>query len=312
MIVVNMMGNIGNQMFIYAMARNLQLEYNDKLIIDLRGLKRNYYTANYKLDQFNLPKDISYDLNQLNWKQKIKYNFTGRIFHLQHYYYRHTREDLIIPEKVIRYWFNRGCYYNTNRPLTIYPPSKNDDKYIYGYFQSESYFKAHAEQIRNELTVKTPVSIKDKKLIEQMQNCNSVGVSIRANKAPENPKVKDNVNLGFISKDYYYLGMKKIAEKIENPKFYIFADDLNIVRNEYHFPFPVTYVKPEESATGMRLLYSCKHFVIANSTFSWWGAYLGKEKNKIVVMPKTWDRYGPLRDCIYLKDVITLPVVFED
>ena len=109
-----------------------------------------------------------------------------------------------------------------------------------------------------------------------MKSCNSVGVSIRASKTPDNPKVKDNVELGFIKKDYYYEGMKRIADSIESPVFFIFADDIETVKREYNFPFPVNYVLPGGSSEGMRLLYNCRHFVIANSTFSWWGAYLSE------------------------------------
>lgn len=312
MIVAKMMGNIGNQMFIYAMARHLQLEYNDELMIDLSGLKRHYYTANYKLDRFNLPNDVRYDIDSLSIDKKFKYKVSSNIFHLQHYYYRNKRSDLIIPDKVVDGWFNKGYYYNTNRPLKVYPHSNTKDKYLYGYFQSEEYFKSHAEQIKRELTVKIPVSKRDAALIERMKTGNSVGVSIRANKTPENPKVNDNVQLGFITKDYYYNGLKLIADKLKNPEFFIFADDLEIVKREYRFPYHVTYVEPDDSATGMRLLYSCKHFVIANSTFSWWGAYLGSNPEKIVVMPVPWDRYGPLRECIYMDDAIKIPCVFED
>lgn len=312
MIIAKMMGNIGNQMFIYAMARSIQLEYKDKLIIDLSGLKRYYYTANYKLDQFNLSEDISYDIQELSASQKLKYRLSSNIFHFQHFFYRKTKKDLIIPNQVIKFWFERGCYYNTNRSLMGYPHSEKKDKYLYGYFQSEEYFKKYADQIKNDLTVKTPVSDKDMKLIEQMQKGNSIGVSIRADKAPENPKVKDNVNLGFIAEDYYYKGMEIIAQKINNPEFYIFADNIDIVKREYKFPFSVTYIEPEDSATGMRLLYNCKHFVIANSTFSWWGAYLGRSSEKVIVMPAPWDRYGPLRECIYMKNAIRIPCKFRD
>lgn len=306
------MGNIGNQMFIYAMARALQLKYRDSMFIDLRGLKRHYYTAAYKLDQFDLPEDITYNLNDLSIIQRVKFGITSRIFHLQHFYYRRTRDDLIIPQRIIDSWFSKGCYYNTNRPLKIYGLSSKKDKYLYGYFQSESYFKEYSEMIKKDFTVKTPVSERDRALIERMNSCNSVGVSIRANKTPENPKVKDNVSLGFMTKDFYYEGMKLMAQKVENPEFFIFADDMDIVKKEYNFPFPVTYVEPEDSATGMRLLYSCKHFVIANSTFSWWGAYLGRYPQKEVIMPTPWDRYGPLRECIYMENATRIPCEFED
>ena len=75
--------------------------------------------------------------------------------------------------------------------------------------------------------------------------------------------------------------------------FYIFADDIDIVKNEFDFPYPVIYVTPEDSSSGMRLMYNCKHYVIANSTFSWWGAWLNNNENKIVICPK---RFYKLND----------------
>ena len=312
MIVVKMMGNLGNQMFIYAMARSLQLRYGDRLIIDLSGLKRHYYTASYKLDHFALPEDISYRVEDLGALSRAKYELSSRVFHLEHFYYRKTRKDLTIPRDVCLRWFRRGCYYCTNRPFFDYPDSRSVNKYVYGYFQAEEYFRPWREQIRAELRVTDPVSDTDRELMEAMGACNSVGVSIRAQKAPENARVADNVKLGFISRDYYYEGMRRIARRVEDPVFYIFADDLAAVKEQFDFPFPVIYVDPADSAAGMRLLYSCKHFVIANSTFSWWGAYLGSCENKQIVMPRPWDRYGAPRDCIYLDGAVCLPCEFED
>ncbi len=311
MIVTKMMGNLGNQMFIYAMARSLQLQYDEPLIIDLSGLKRHYYTASYKLDHFSLPGDISYDLGMLSPASRAKYELSSRVFHLEHYYYRKTRKDLMIPGDVIMRWFRRGCYYSTNRPYFAFPVSSSADKYVYGYFQAEEYFRPWREQIRSELRVSDPVSGKDAALIDAMRGCNSVGVSIRAQKAPENAKVADNVKLGFIAKDYYLRGMEEIAGRVKDPVFYIFADDIETVKREYDFPWDVIYVEPDDSSAGMRLLYNCRHFVIANSTFSWWGAYLGSAEDKLIVMPVPWDRNGAERECIYLDGAIRLPCTFE-
>ena len=312
MIVVKMMGNLGNQMFIYAMARSLQLRYGDDMIIDLSGLKRHYYTADYKLDRFDLPKEISYRTEALSPASRIKYALSSRIFHLEHYYYRKTREDLAIPPEVCLRWFRRGCYYCTNRPYFDYPESHSPNKYVYGYFQAEEYFRPYREQIRTELRVTDPVSEADRALMDAMAGCTSVGVSIRAQRAPENDKVADNLKLGLIKKEFYYEGMRAIAQKVSDPVFYVFADDLSAVREQFEFPYPVIYVDPADSVAGMRLLYSCKHFVITNSTFAWWGAYLGDSPDKVIVMPRPWDRFGAPRECIYPEGAICLPCEFEE
>ena len=310
MITVHMMGNIGNQMFIYAFARSLQLEYNQDLTLDLSGLKRGYYSANYKLDCLCIPETINYDLKKLGFWSRLKYKITSYIYHIEYGVIQKFKSDLIVPLSVCRRWFRRGCFYNVNRPYFEYPHSNKKNLYAYGYWQSEKYFAKYKDIISKELRCKLPVSERDQKLIEKMKLENSVAVSIRANKAPENPKVKDNLDLGFIDKDYYYRGMEEIAKRIPNPIFYIFADDLEIVKKEYYFPYPVTYVTPDDSSTGMRLMYSCKHFVIANSTFSWWGAYLGEDPDKIIVMPEVFDRQGPPRQDIFIGEPIKLSVNF--
>lgn len=310
MITVHMMGNIGNQMFIYAFARRLQLEYNQDLTFDLSGLKRGYYTANYKLDCLNISGDINYDLNKLDFKSRLKYKITSWIFHLEYGVIQRIKKDLIVPISVCKRWFNRGCFYNVNRPFYEYPHTNRKNLYAYGYFQSEKYFYKYKDIISKELRVKMPLTQSDKEMIEKMSKENSVAVSIRACKAPENPKVKDNVDIGFIDKDYYYRGMQEIAKRIDNPVYYVFADNIEIVKNEYEFPYPVIYVTPDDSASGIRLMYSCKHFVIANSTFSWWGAYLGEAPEKLIVMPEVFDRKGPARQDIFIGNPIKLSVSF--
>lgn len=305
-----MMGNLGNQMFIYAMARAIQLEYNLPLTIDKSGLKREYYTANYKLDCLNIPNDINYNLNSLPKGIRLKYKLSSYIFHLQYGIIRRLRKNLIVPAWITKFWFNYGCIYNVNRQYFDYPKTNKKNLNIYGYFQSEKYFIKYKDIICKELMVSTPISSTSKKVLDDIRNSNSVAVSIRAKKNPENPKVNDNIKLGMIDKAYYYEGMKKISEIVHNPVFYIFADDIDIVKNEYEFPFPVVYVYPEDALDGMRLMYNCKDFIISNSTFSWWGAYLSCNKNKKVVMPAIWDRQGPPRQDIYFGNPIKLKVNF--
>ena len=310
MIIVHMMGNLGNQLFIYAMARTLQLEQNEKLTIDLRGLKRGYYSANYKLCDFNLPEDINYDLSKIGFWQKQYYLFTSKLFHLQSYICNHYRKDRLMPRWLLLRWFKKGCYYNNDRPYYEYSYSREKNKYVYGYFQSENYFIKYKDIIVKELQVKKTISKCDAEIIQKMQTENSVAVSIRANVAPENPNVKDNLVLGMIDKDYYYRGMEEIAKRIDNPVFYIFADSIDIVKKEYNFPYPVIYITPEDSSTGLRLMNNCKHYVISNSTFSWWGAYLSTNEDKLVVMPEVYDRFPPERKDIYFGNPIKLSVSF--
>lgn len=312
MIIVHMMGNLGNQMFIYAMAKKLQMEYNEEVIFDLSGLKRYYYTADYKMDQFNIEGNFSYDLKKIGFIHRFKYWLASKIFHVEQYVFAKLRKDSQTPDFITNSWLRRGCIFYTNRLFKDFPKIKRKYKYVYGYFQSDKYFDECSEQLMKELTLKGSLSEEELKIAKEMESGNAVGVSIRANKAPENPKVKDNVLMGFISKDYYYEGMKRIAEQVSNPKFYVFADDINEVEQNYKLPFPVTYVRPTSAVNGVVLLSKCKHFVIANSTFSWWGAYLSGNKDKKIIMPTPWDRVGTYRESIYFDKAEKIECQFED
>ncbi len=308
-----MMGNIGNQLFIYAFARRLQLEYgNEEIIFDLSALKRYYYTADYKLDQFNLPDNISYDVKKIGWIHRFKFTLSSKIFHVEQYLFQKLRKNSLVPAFITKKWLRRGCIYYTNRTFMDFPKINRKFKYVYGYFQGDQYFNQYIDEIRKDITLKSELTDEETSFVKMMANTNSVGISIRANKTPENPKVKDNVWLGFITKDFYYKGMEIMAKEIKDPRFFVFADDIQEVENNYKFPYPVTIVKPSSSASGVILLSSCKNFIITNSTFSWWGAYLSNNVDKKVVMPTPWDRRGAYRECIYFKNVIRLDCDFED
>ena len=308
-----MMGNIGNQLFIYAFARQLQCKYSgERIIFDLSALKRYYYTAAYKLDSYELGDNISYDLKELGLIHRFKFWFSSKFFHLERYIYHRLTKKSTVPEHMTKRWLRRGCIYYFDRLFLDIPETKRKYKYVYGYFQSDKYFKEIDGVIRNDLTLKNELTDSEKEVAKEMKNSNSIGISIRANRTPENPKVKDNVWLGLAKSDYYYRAMKIMAEKVNNPKFFVFADSLDIVKKEFTFPYPVTFVTPNDSSSGVVLLSKCKNFIITNSTFSWWGSYLSAYKDKKVIMPNPWDRTGVYRDCIYYDNVIKLDCEFED
>ena len=308
-VISHMMGNIGNQLFIYAMARATQLQYKKELTIDLSGLKRSYYTAAYKLNRFQIPSDINYDMKRIPTMLRWKWQASNYVFRVAQVILRGIRRDRLQPRWFGGFWFKFGCIYNTSHDYIEYPRSDKDNLLLYGYFQCDKYFNNFKDVISSEIKLKE-LSENDKLYIQKMTTENSVAISIRANKTPENPKVEDNLGLGMIKQDFYYRGMEEIAKKVNNPVFYVFSDSLDIVKREYEFPYPVTYVTPDDSASGIQLMRSCKHAIITNSTFSWWGAYLIDNPDKIVVMPDVWDRFGPMRKDIYFENPIKLSVEF--
>ena len=299
-----MMGNLGNQLFIYAMARALQLEYGDEIVFDLAGLKRFYYASGYKLVHLSLPeKGISTNFQSIPAEIRRKYSRTTKMYHVEQKLFRQFRKDSLVPDTVTERWYKKGCYYNFSRSYFPYPKINIQNKFVYGYFQSEKYFVKYADIIKQECYVSDELDDYDKRILPDIYNTNSVAVSVRA---------INELGVSFIDFDYYYSAMEEMAKRIEKPSFFVFSDDVQAAQDKMKFPFPVTFITPGDACHGLRLMYNCKHFIIANSTFSWWGAYLGNDPYKTVIMPDKIDKEGVGREEYYLNGCIRLPCTFVD
>ncbi len=155
---------------------------------------------------------------------------------------------------------------------------------ISGYFQNERFFKKYAADIRELFTFSEPFPIETEKLKSEIESRNAVSIHIR-----RGDYVYYNYHL--MSDGYYKRAMKYIARRVDNPHFYIFSDDIDWVEKNMKFNYPHTFVKSNrerDSYWDMYLMSLCKHNIIANSTFSWWGAWLNKHPDKIVISPDVW------------------------
>ncbi|MBO7258018.1 MAG: alpha-1,2-fucosyltransferase, partial [Alphaproteobacteria bacterium] len=162
------------------------------------------------------------------------------------------------------------------------------DRYVYlwGLFQNERYFLKYRKEILKAFRFKENMSNKNKQLVKSIQNSNSVAVHIR-----RGDYLAKNGDQHVLSPTYYKLATNYIAERVKNPHFYIFSDDMKWVKENIKLPYPHTFVEHnygDYSYNDMRLMSLCKHNIIANSTFSWWGAWLNKNPNKIVITPDIW------------------------
>ena len=135
--------------------------------------------------------------------------------------------------------------------------------------------------------------IKDKlhqKYLNLINNKNSVAIHIRRGDYLNDPKVR--CIHGILGSDYYKKSINYIKKKVKNPFFFIFSDDIELVKKNFSFFNNKKYIfiDTKSSINDLYLMSNCKHFIIANSTFSWWGAWLSKNKRKIVCAPKRWLR----------------------
>ena len=265
MIVTKLNGGLGNQLFEYACARNLQLKYSDSLFLDIEGFRRSprhYSLSNFVLDEDVRVLPLNKSRSLLFWQALSKTN-EGLAFRIAKLF---------------------GVYLwktPTYKEITIGDTNRKN-LYLYGYWQSELYFKEHAEQIRKELRIKTDPTSESQLYLYEIQQSESVCVHIRRG---------DFVQHGLIVCDesYYLKGLDTILKLRPEAKCFIFTDDLAWVKENIHFPLPVTFVELEDPDYEiLRLMYSCKHFIISNSSLSWWAQYLSDNPEKIVIAPSVW------------------------
>lgn len=165
--------------------------------------------------------------------------------------------------------------------------------YLAGYWQSEKYFSDASETIRADFTFRQPLSEQNAEMAERIGQGMSVSLHVRRGDYASNPKT--NTAHGLCSLEYYRAAVLHMAEHIERPEFFVFSDDIAWVKANLEIDFPCWYVdhnQGTESYNDMRLMSLCRHHIIANSSFSWWGAWLNRDPDKIVVAPRRWFANG--------------------
>lgn len=164
-----------------------------------------------------------------------------------------------------------------------------DQSYLVGYWQSESYFKDISAVIRREFEIKAPPSIPNQNMLSQINASNAVSIHIRRGDYADMGEV--NKIHGTCSIKYYENAIKIIESKVKTPYFYVFSDDIQWAMKQLNLGHPTIFAdmnNDQFAFEDIRLMQHCKHHIIANSTFSWWGAWLNPNPDKIVVAPKVW------------------------
>ena len=144
-------------------------------------------------------------------------------------------------------------------------------------------------QIRADFTFRLPLENKNAELAKQINQVNAVSLHVRRGDYVNNPKT--TATHGLCSLDYYQASIRYVAERVQQPHFFIFSDDIDWVQSNLKIDFPCVYVQHNrgaESYNDMRLMSLCRHHIIANSSFSWWGAWLNPRSEKIVIAPRKW------------------------
>ena len=274
MIIVNVVGGLGNQMFQYAAGRALSLEHGLPLRLDVGEFALHAIHQGFELERiFSAPVSLAgkEDLRSiLGWQ-------SGR--RAMRLLARPEARFLRCSRLIIEPHFQ---YFSGIRQI-------QNSCYLRGYWQSERYFSAVADAIRTDFTFRLLMSEENQRIAEKIAAVNAVSLHVRRGDYVSNPHTL-SVH-GVCSLEYYVRAIRHIAERVSDPVFFVFSDDLDWARDKFPIDYPCHYVnhnQGSESYNDMRLMSLCSHHVLANSSFSWWGAWLNPSDSKIVVAPRQW------------------------
>lgn len=267
-LIVRIKGGLGNQLFCYAAARRLALANDAELIIDhVTGFCRDLeYRRHYSLDSFNISARKATPSERLEPFERYRRGFKkygNRLFPF-------TRRNYVEQEKL------------------DFDPRLLDLKirgtvYLDGLWQSEGYFADIESVIRKDLMLAPVIQETNRSMAEQISGECSVGVHFRLF---ENSG--KNESIYNMPTDYYKRALSEIKKRVQSPVFFLFSDaPKKAVEIISSFPDRPIQVSGNSPLVDMWLMSKCKHFVIANSTFSWWGAWLSESKSKVVIVPRT-------------------------
>ena len=260
MIFVDLMGGLGNQLFQYATARALAIDKNVKLFFNLEDYNRqdakDFKHIEFKLNHFNVNYDGQIKENEITSRPNVN--------------------KIIEPLSSI----NFVDFIDLNK--------YSGDIHLKGYWQDERYFKRHSDTIKKDLKIISPPNKKNQKLIDEINDVNSICMSFRRGEYL-NPYFISQ--FGMCTEDYYNNALNFIIDKVDSPNLFLFSDDVQWIEDNVKFDLPITPVTINgigQEHEELRLMTQCKHFILANSSFSWWGAWLSENNDKIVFAPTPW------------------------
>ena len=276
-------GYLGNQMFQYAAARSVALREDVPLHLDLSWFGTDP-ARQFALSHFNIEASTSADT------QVSKNSLLARVG-------RRIKRSVGMPEYGLRVFTEKSFRYD--------PTIQNAHAPVYldGHFQSEKYFSPMHQQISSDFTIRNEPHQNTKDILSKIIATDSICIHIRRGDYVSNPQA--NAYHGTCSFDYYHAGLDIVCRGLKRPHCFLFSDEPTWVRDNFHLDLPVTVVdihSAQEAHEDLRLMSACQRFVIANSSLSWWGAWLASGSDKCVVAPKRWFNGGCHDTCDLIPD----------
>lgn len=271
--MLHMWGGLGNQLFLYGLYKHFQKKGIDISISNYYFSSPEWNGMPYELDKLGIhltEKPLPFLVNCY-----LKSNsFIG---------------------KVLRHSFLHNFIFNEHAEMTFDSNVLTlRGRYIIGYFQSEKYFEDVAEDIKAEIKFQDCDLPVEREMANEMQACNSVAIHVRLGDYLKFANIYGNC----ATPNYYKDAIEYIKKKVNNPVFYLFSNDIPEAKKLFNDEkiIPVDINQGDKSYMDMYLMSQCKHCIVANSSFSWWGAWLNSNPTKIVVAPKKWVNTSPSPD----------------
>ena len=261
---IKLTGGLGNQMFQFATGFAIAKKNNVRLSLDLNYINQRQLFNGFELDKvFDIYSKVSF-LNKALSLQSINF------------------KEILNKIDVTFYNFKEPHFHYTSKILDIPKHS-----FLDGYWQSELYFKDYAKEIRKIFYFSDHLDKQNHLISNDINQSNSISIHIRRGDF----LLKRNDNHYINLKEYYLKAINESSKFFKNPKYFIFTDDPSWVTDNFvldHSYFIVAVNQDTKSFYDMHLMSLCKSNIIANSSFSWWGAWLNNKKDKIIYAPKNW------------------------
>ena len=273
MIIVQLKGGLGNQMFQYATGLHLSVLRKTELKLDTSffNIPGNYTQRHYELDVFGIKATLATAEEITSFRSTSSWRYARYL------------------QRKFPYFFNKAYIAESGHayhPLFVHYPKNT---YLEGFWQSEKYFSSIAPAIRNTFSFKEPLNEANAALAERIKTTASVSIHVRRGDYISNP-IASGYH-GICEAPYYQNAIKYLQAKHSDIHVFIFSDDLEWVKQNLKFDLPAEYINHNTGSNShidMQLMSLCKHNVIANSSFSWWGAWLNTNPAKIVIAPANW------------------------
>ncbi len=295
--VTKLIGGLGNQLFQYAVGRAVSLQNRSELVLDDSPFIE-YTDRKYSLDSFAIPQRFPSEEEASIIRSSLAAENVvpeKRRFFLNKFFRRARQQNL----KIIK----ESRFPHFEPEILALPPNV----YLDGYWQSARYFQQIEEVLRKDLQLIKPLSPYSLNLRSQIMQKEAVSLHIRRADYISSSYILNLI--GICEPPYYHQAISEILQRVPKAHFFIFSDEPGWAKANLKLPEAHTLVEPPaptKDYEDMILMSNCQHHIIANSTYSWWGAWLNPSKSKVVIAPKKWFNSWPDHVDLFLPNWIRL------